>query len=159
MSEKPTLNARGHEVGDPDPVEIPAGFRRPETLAEQVKRLIRTSLSEHAAASGMETFEEAEDFDVEDDFDPTTPYEVFFDPVLGKEISPDEFERKAEYYRMRYAKAHEQYFNQVDQDGILADNLFRRAVKRDRAAKDAASEKEVQKDAPSSPPGRGAEGG
>lgn len=93
-------NARGHEVPDPTPLEIPAGFKRPETLQEQIKRLIRGSLSEYAEMHGHETFEEAEDFEVDDDFDPSSPFEVFFDPVIGKEITLEEFQKNQD----RYAK-------------------------------------------------------
>lgn len=71
------LNERGHEVPDPTPVEWPAGVRRPETLTEQIQRMVRVAVSQQAAAAGMETFEEADDFDIEDeDGDPTSPYEL-----------------------------------------------------------------------------------
>lgn len=107
---KERLNSDGWEIPDPKPVEVPAGFKRPETLAEQVQRLVRTGLSQAAARQGAETFEEAEDFDVEDDdFDPSTPYEAEFDPVLGREVTPQEFQEKKEYYRQEYMKAHRRY--------------------------------------------------
>lgn len=83
------LNAKGQEVVDPNPVAVPTGLGRSETLSEQIRRLIRTLLSEQAGADGEETFEEADDFDVGDDFDPTTPYEMNFDPVLQREVSPE----------------------------------------------------------------------
>jgi len=95
--------APGRERPDPKPLEIPSGMKRPETLAEQVQRLVRTQISEEAAAQGFETFEESEDFDVDDDIsDPSTPYEVVFDPVLGQEISPAEFRANQVIYRKRY---------------------------------------------------------
>lgn len=96
------LNAFGHEVLDPTPIAVPAGFKRPETLAEQVQRLVRTHISREAAESGYETFEESEDFDVDDDFDPSTPYEEIFDPVLGRGVTPDEFIRNEQRYRQLY---------------------------------------------------------
>lgn len=103
------LNAEGHETLDPRPVEIPAGFKRPDTLAEQVQRLVRNEFSEMASAQGFETFEEADDFDVEDDdeIDVNTPFEVEFDPVLGREVTPADFAdaEKAEYIRKRYEEA------------------------------------------------------
>lgn len=80
-----------NEVPDPTPMAIPIGFKRPETLAEQVRRLVRSEqLSSYARSQGMESFEEAEDFDVDDDFDPRTPYELEFDPAVGKEITRGE---------------------------------------------------------------------
>ncbi|MEM2002482.1 MAG: hypothetical protein QXT77_07555, partial [Candidatus Methanomethylicaceae archaeon] len=96
------LDAFGHEALDPTPVVVPAGFKRPETLAEQVQRLVRTHISRQAEEAGFETFEDAEDFDVDDDFDPSTPYEEIFDPVLGKGVTPDEFIRNEQRYRQLY---------------------------------------------------------
>lgn len=41
---------------------------------------VRRELSNQAAADGQETFEEADDFDVDDEpADPTTPWELNFD--------------------------------------------------------------------------------
>lgn len=94
----------GAEMPDPRPMQIPVGFRRPETLAEQVQRLVRTSISRHAEMQGFETFEESEDFDVGDDFDPRTPYETYFDPILGKDVSADEFRRNQAIYKQRFEK-------------------------------------------------------
>lgn len=79
-----------YEKPDPNPMQIPAGFRRPPTLAEQVARLVRSErFMQEARDAGFETFEEAEDFDIDDDpVDPSTPYEPFFDPALGREVTP-----------------------------------------------------------------------
>lgn len=74
------LNERGHEICDSRPMEIPMGFKKPESLQEQIRRMIRTEASIRAADQGMETWEEADDFDVDDDFDPTSPWEMNFDP-------------------------------------------------------------------------------
>lgn len=81
----------GREVIDPKPLAIPAGFQRPETLAEQVQRLVQRQVSEAAMLAGEETWEEANDFDIDEDFDPTTPWETIYDPELGREVSPAEF--------------------------------------------------------------------
>lgn len=121
------LDHYGREIPDPTPLEIPAGFRRPETLQEQVRRLVRTSLSQHAADAGGETFEESEDFDIDDEFDPTIPFEVFFDPALNREISAQEFERNHEVYKKRYIKAQQEFYSKMDADGIMQENLYRRA--------------------------------
>lgn len=97
----------GREIPDPNPVEVPLGMKRPETLAEQVQRLVRTSISAHAEMHGAESFEEADDFDIEEDFDPTTPYETQFDPVIGKDITPADFHdpEKRAYLREQYLLA------------------------------------------------------
>lgn len=113
------LDENGHEVPDPRPMTIPSGFKRPETLAEQVQRLVRTSISAYAAAQGKETFEEAEDFDIGDEADPSTPYETFFDPVLGKELTPSEFRQYENIYRERYLKAQQDYFQAMDRQEAL----------------------------------------
>lgn len=146
MTQKPQLDANGWEIPDPQPLEIPGGFKKPETLQEQIRRLIRAA-SREAAEQGLETFEEAEDFNVDDDFDPHTPYEVFFDPVLNKEISPEEFDTHKEHYMKQYVAAHNEYFSRVDTEHKMAENLYRW--------------KKSKSDAPvsPSPEGRGTEGG
>lgn len=63
------LFGRGDKV-DPRPVAIPAGMKKPETAEERMRRMIRNELSMAAGRDGEETFEEANDFDVDDD-DPT----------------------------------------------------------------------------------------
>lgn len=86
---------RHYETPDPRPMAIPAGMKRPPTLAEQVARLVRGhQLQRELAEAGLETFEEADDFEIPDDMpDPTTPYEPFFDPVLGVELTPADIRR------------------------------------------------------------------
>lgn len=61
------FDKRGREKPDRTPVEIPAGLSKPEPLHVRMQRMIRGSLSEHASARGAETFEEANDFEVEED--------------------------------------------------------------------------------------------
>lgn len=64
------------EVGDPTPVEVPLNFRRPPTLQEQMKAMIRNAMSEYAAKQGKETFAEANDFgDDEDEPVPVSGHE------------------------------------------------------------------------------------
>lgn len=68
--------ADGLEIPDQRPVSIPVGWERPLSLEEQMKRLIRTELSVRAQAMEQETFEEADDFDVDEDPDILSPYEI-----------------------------------------------------------------------------------
>ena len=79
MGRNSMIDDDGFEVLSPEPVAIPAHLKRPLTLAEQVRQSIRTEFSRMAADSGFETFEEADDFVVGDDYDPTSPYEMDFD--------------------------------------------------------------------------------
>lgn len=78
------LNSKGQEVVDKRPVAIPANCKKPESLADKVRRLVKHEASVLAESRGGETFEEADDFDVGDDFDPTTPYEMDFDQEEAK---------------------------------------------------------------------------
>lgn len=73
------LNEKGEEIVSNVPVAAPVGFRRPPSLSEQIKRLVRIELSAAAEAAGQESFEEADDFDIGDDYDPKSPYEQNFD--------------------------------------------------------------------------------
>lgn len=78
------------EVLDSTPVAMPVNFHRPPTLQEQIQRLTRQSLNKLAAQEGKESFEEADDFDIGEDFEPASPHEIEFGPE--KEA---EFERVA----------------------------------------------------------------
>ena len=60
-------NELGEELPDDTPLEIPAGMRRPLTLQEQIQQAVRGALSASAGRHEAETFEEANDFDVDDD--------------------------------------------------------------------------------------------
>ena len=69
------------EIPDPVPMEPPLGYRRQPSLMEQVREMVRSEqLRREVESAGMETFEESEDFDVED-YDPRSPWEENFDPV------------------------------------------------------------------------------
>lgn len=102
---KAKLNERGHELLDPTPLELPVGFKRPESLEEQIRRLVRVNISRQAEQEGYETFEDADDFDVGEDEDPRTPFEMDFDPILGREISPDMIRRDPVRFRDQYVEA------------------------------------------------------
>jgi len=73
-------NERGHEILDQTPIERPVGFHRPPNLTEQIQRMVRSELSLRASQAGAESFEEADDFDIDDDPpDPASPWELNFD--------------------------------------------------------------------------------
>lgn len=100
------LDEHGNEKPDPRPLALPAGFQKPESLHETIARLVQRDLSARAEAQGEETFEESEDFEIDDDFwDPGSPYEEVFDPVLGRGITHDEFKRNEAIYRQRFLEA------------------------------------------------------
>lgn len=74
-------NERGEEILDPTPVSIPLNFKRPVPLNERIKQMVRDEASLLARENGYETFDEADDFDTDDDLpDPRSPWEENFDP-------------------------------------------------------------------------------
>lgn len=76
------LDDYGREVLDPTPMAPPIGYRPQATMVDIIHAQIRSAqLAKEAQEAGFETFEEADDFDVDDDFDPSSPYEEMFDPA------------------------------------------------------------------------------
>lgn len=80
---RPKYNERGEELMDPTPIAVPFKFQQ-RSQFDWMRQFIRQEVSRHAAEQGYESFEEANDFNVGDDFDPTTPYEEQFDPETGE---------------------------------------------------------------------------
>jgi len=70
------LDDNGHEVPDRTPRSIPVRFKRQTSLIEDVQRFVREELSRQADAQGVESFDEADDFDVGEDYEPRSPYEL-----------------------------------------------------------------------------------
>lgn len=76
------LDHRGRERPDPTPVAPPVGYRKGKTLQQQIRDMVRNEqLQRELDRAGFDTFEEADDFDVDDDFDPKSPYEMDFDMI------------------------------------------------------------------------------
>lgn len=74
------LNGR-YEQPDSRPMAPPVGYVKTQPLHERIREMIRSEhLRQAAIAAGAETLEEADDFDVGEDYDPTSPYEIGFDP-------------------------------------------------------------------------------
>lgn len=71
----------GREIPDPTPMEVPHDWKRPLSLHEEIRRFVRSELSRQAEAQGEESFEEADDFDVDEDPDPLSPYEIPEAPI------------------------------------------------------------------------------
>lgn len=59
-------NSKGQEMPDNTPVALPAGSRVPETLQQMIARMVQIH-SVAAMKQELESFEEADDFDVEED--------------------------------------------------------------------------------------------
>lgn len=75
MSNLDLFDERGREIPDPTPVAMPAGVGQPEPLHVTIKRMIRNEMSQFADSQGQETFEEANDFDVDDEDEMRSNYE------------------------------------------------------------------------------------
>lgn len=72
-------NDKGEEILDQTPVAMPVGFKRPVPLNQRIQEMARAEISRMAAEMGDESFDEADDFNI-DDFDPHSPWEEDFDP-------------------------------------------------------------------------------
>lgn len=78
----------GRELPDPVPMAPPVGYTRQPSLSEQIRAMVVSEqLRAAAMAAGEETFEEADDFDIGDEFDQDrhSPYEADFDPMTPEE--------------------------------------------------------------------------
>lgn len=85
-------NERGEELPDDTPVEVPLHFRRPPSLQDSIKAMIRGEMSRQAALTGQESFEEADDFGVDDEEELVSPYEMSVmqeEKVLTKDADGD----------------------------------------------------------------------
>lgn len=74
----------GREYLDPNPMQPPAGIKRPPSLLEQVRDQIR--IAKLTALDALqETEDEADDFDIPDEpADPTTRWENDFEPSIAE---------------------------------------------------------------------------
>lgn len=93
LKEKGTILQNGKEQNDPRAMVIDANLERPPTLQEQIRRIIKTDLAIQAQNQGYETFEEANDFNIDgEDDEPPTKYEVMTDelPLNGNSSLVDE---------------------------------------------------------------------
>lgn len=82
------LDEHGREKPNPVPLEPPLGYIRHKSIAEQIREQV-LAVSREAAESGLETEQEANDFDVDEDYEPTSPWEHDFevDPALETMIA------------------------------------------------------------------------
>lgn len=86
-------NERGHEIHEGKPVALPVGFRRPPSIVEMIRSQIRTAMSQAAMENGAETFEEADDFEVGDEEELRSPYQLDDEQMNAKEeVVPKEVE-------------------------------------------------------------------
>lgn len=86
------FNAQGQEIPDSTPLAVPAGMRKPESVTEMMRRLIRQDMSRHFEKQGHESFDEANDFDVEEEDAELsgTEYEVMHEETPASIQAPKE---------------------------------------------------------------------
>lgn len=77
----------GQELVDGRSMEPPVGYEPSDDIATLIQRAVRGyAVQKEMAESGAETFDEADDFNVGDDFDPTSPYEAYFEPITEEQV-------------------------------------------------------------------------
>lgn len=78
----------GRQIPDDTPVEIPLNLRKGETEAMRIARAVSLEFSQQAEKKGYETWEESQDFDIEDDEDifPQSQFEL---KEMAEEYLPD----------------------------------------------------------------------
>lgn len=76
------IGSDGKEYPDPVPMAPPVGYSAPPDLMTMIRSMIKSEeIRRKLDEDGFETFEEADDFDIEDDpLDPMTAYEKIFYP-------------------------------------------------------------------------------
>lgn len=70
----------GREIPDPRPMQPPIGYKKQPSMFELIREATAREVALYASNREPESFEEAEDFDVDDDYDPHSPWENEFDP-------------------------------------------------------------------------------
>nr|QJB19852.1 MAG: hypothetical protein [Microvirus sp.] len=89
------LDERGREVVDGRPMEPPVGYNPQPSLMEKIRKMVHDAqIQRDLEKAGAETFDEANDFDIGDDYDPTSPWEQYYEPtpfeefIAAKEAAP-----------------------------------------------------------------------
>lgn len=76
------LDERGRELLDGRPMEPPVGYNPQPSLMEKIRKMVYDAqIQRDLEKAGAETFDEANDFDVGDDYDPSSPWEQYYEPT------------------------------------------------------------------------------
>ena len=70
------IDEKGREIVDPKPVSLALDVPQPRSLQAIIARVLRTNASDVAMHSGHESFDEANDFEVDDDPEVKSEYEL-----------------------------------------------------------------------------------
>lgn len=100
------FNDAGEFIPDATPIAPPIGYKEQESMVDIVRRMVRDEqLARDLDAEGVETFEEADDFDVGDEGeDLKSGHENDFDPPVKELVS----EGKKEIARKKALKEAEE---------------------------------------------------
>lgn len=89
-----TLDAQGREILDQTPITIAVPFDRPEPLHLRIRRMVERYHQEMKEKDEYESFDDADDFDVEDGVpsweDAPSSYEVDFMPSSKLDAKPEQ---------------------------------------------------------------------
>lgn len=78
-------NEHGQEILDPTPMQPPVGYKKAPTLSEQIAQQVRQMKLELLRDDSLEeTDEEADDFEVGEDFEPLSEHENDHMPSIAK---------------------------------------------------------------------------
>lgn len=84
---KAVLDQWGRELVDCTPVAPPIGFKPTLDLPDLVRKMVQSEqLAARAREAGFGDFSEEDDFEVGEDFDPSSPYEEVFEGVTRLDI-------------------------------------------------------------------------
>lgn len=98
----PRRDEYGRETPDPVPLAPPIGWFKQPSMFDQVRDMVRGEhLRMYAEAQGDESFEDANDFDVDDDIFPASEHEGDFEPLESLQAK-------------RQAEFREQFFQERD---------------------------------------------
>lgn len=81
------IGSDGKEYPNPKGLTVDVDPDRPDNLREQIRRIVRTEVARAAVQSGYESFEEANDFEVDEDPEFKSAYE-FQDMVDEEPMKP-----------------------------------------------------------------------
>lgn len=85
------------EAVDPTPVELPVNSDKPPSLREEMMRFIRVEMSRQAEKDNLETFDEFDDFKIDDEEpDLSSPYTVQMADEPGSYLLEPEPENASE---------------------------------------------------------------
>lgn len=78
------LTPEGAEIHDPTPIAPPIGYIKQPPLHQLIREMVRSEhLRQAADAMDQGSFEEEDDFEIDDEVDPESPWEENFDPLKG----------------------------------------------------------------------------